>query len=158
VYVTYAVKETVMMSAGWDELRDRNRLITAVLHDVATTGDPSAVRRHPVVETHGDLDTLLLAVHTRWSTAVLARADDVLEADPADPARALAAELQELDAALPGLRLLIDGHAARPAVMAAEERLRERVRADLGVDLTDLPAAQPLARCPIFGAWLRPTG
>jgi len=143
------------MSATWDETRRRSRLITAVLDDVAVSGEADAVHRHPVVETFGDLDTLLLAVHTRWSTAVLARADDVLESDPIDPARALAAALHELDAALPGARLLLDGHAARPAVEAAEERLRTRIRADLDVDLADLPPVPAAASCPVFGAWLR---
>ena len=133
-------------------MRRRSRLISEVLHDVAATGDPSVVHRHPVAETHGDLDTLLLAVHSRWSTAVLARADDVLEADPPDSARALAAALHELDAAQPGVRMLIDGHAARPAVAAAEARLHGRIRADLDVDLADLPTP---GRCRGFGSWLR---
>jgi hypothetical protein len=158
VYVSYTAKETVTMSASWDEMRRRSALIAAVLADVAAIGDPSVVHRHPVAETHGDLDTLLLAVHARWSTAVLARADDVLESEPADPARALASALHELDAAQPGVRMLLDGHADRPAVMAAEERLRSLVRADLGVDLADLPTVQVPARCRGFGALLRRAG
>jgi len=144
------------MSATYDATRRRYRLITAVLDDVAATGDPSVVHRHPVAETLGDLDTLLLAVHARWSTAVLARADDVLESVPDDPVRALASALHELDAALPGARLLLDGHAERPVVAAAQDRLRRRIRADLDLDLAELPSVR--ARCPVRGAWFRLAG
>jgi hypothetical protein len=86
---------------------------------------------------------------------VLTRADDVLESDPVDPAKALASALHELDAALPGARLLLDGHAARPSVRSAAERLRRRIRADLDVDLADLPPVPGPTRCPVFGSWLR---
>ncbi|MGI5126570.1 hypothetical protein ACQEVB_07095 [Pseudonocardia sp. CA-107938] len=130
-----------MTSASWAAANQRQRLIAAVLADVAATGDADAVHRHPVAETLGDLDTLLLAVHALWSTAVLARADDVLERDPPDPADALAAQLRELDTARPGIRLLLDGHAERPLLAAAQRRLRSRIRTDLGVDLVELPPA-----------------
>jgi hypothetical protein len=144
------------MSASWDETHRRYRLVTAVLKDVAATGDPTVVRRHPdATATLGDLDALLLAVHARWSTAVLTRVDDVLESDPADPAVALAVALCELDAALPGARLLLDGHATRPALRAAQARLRSRIHDDLDVDLADLPSVSAPARCPVFGSWLR---
>jgi hypothetical protein len=143
------------MSASWDDTRRRYRVMTAVLDDVAATGDPAVVHRHRIEEAFEDLDALLLAVHARWSTAVLARADDVLESDPVDPAQALAAALHELDTALPGARLLIEGHAVRPSVRSAAERLRRRIRADLDVDLADLPSVPGSVRCPVFGSWLR---
>ncbi len=143
------------MSASWDDTRRRYRVMTAVLDDVAATGDPAVVHRHHVEEAFDDLDALLLAVHARWSTAVLARADDVLESDPVDPAQALAAALHELDTALPGARLLIEGHAVRPSIRSVAERLRRQIRADLDVDLADLPPVPGPARCPVFGSWLR---
>lgn len=138
VYVRDTVKETVIMSANWDEVRRRQRLLTAALDDVATCGDPGALDRHPIGETFGNLDGFLLAVHARWATAVLARVDAVLEADPVDPARALGAHLRELAGPFAGTRLLLEAHADRPQLAAAVEQLRSRVLVDLGVDVDEL--------------------
>ncbi len=125
------------MSVEWDRTRLRQRVLRAAVDDVASSGDPAAIHRHPIVATFGDLDSFLLAVHARWATAVLTRADAVLEDDPADPATALA---QQLEAPFAGTRLLLDAHATSPPLVAARAQLRSRVLADLGVDLADLPA------------------
>lgn len=128
------------MSVEWDRTKQRQRVLRAALEDVGAGGDATVLHRHPIAATFGDLDAFLLAVQARWATAVFARVDRVLETGPGAPEAALAEQLQELDAALPGTRVLLDAHAARPSVAAARARLRRRILADLGVDLDRLPA------------------
>ena len=119
--------------------RRRHRLLTDVLADIATSGDPTITRIDEVVAEFGDLDGLLLAAQHRWYTAVFARLDAILEDTPEHPAQAVAQLWTDLAADRPGLRMLLDTHAERPALAAADRHHRAVVLRDLGVDLAALP-------------------
>jgi hypothetical protein len=111
-------------------------LIRQVLAEVVRTGRPEIVRMGDVEATFGGVEAFLLALHHRWRTAFFTRLDALLE-DPLD----------DLDAAVDalwtdpttggrGVRALLDAHADSPALAAAQERERQLVLRDLGVDVS----------------------
>jgi hypothetical protein len=142
------VKETNAMSSKFRRVAD-------VLDGVARTGRPDGARLDAVAAEFGGLDAFLLALHHRWWTAVYAHLDALLEDPPADFEAGVARLWADMAARQPGLRVLLDAHAARPALAAAERGQRERLRADLGVELpaAAVAPARPVRRGMI--AWRR---
>lgn len=111
----------------------RFQLVSAVLSDVAHTGRPVVTRGGEVAALFGGIDEFLLAVHHRWSTAVLAHVDALLEDPPADLESAYADLCLDLAVKRPSLRALLDAYAADPALAAAETALARRLQEDLGL-------------------------
>jgi hypothetical protein len=66
---------------------------------------------------------LLLAVHQRWQTNLLARLDQALECDTEDLHRDVLRAVDELSRALPGFAALLRRHADDPALARARQRL-----------------------------------
>lgn len=126
MYVRFSGKLTIPMSTRYE-------LVSAVLADVTRSGRPVITRTEDVDAEFGGADEFLLALHHRWSTAVLAHVDRLIEEEPADVESAFADLCQELAARQPALRLLLDAHAARPSLATAEEALRQTLRRDLGL-------------------------
>lgn len=123
--------------------RERNRLVSAVLDDVAKTRSPAV--RQDLITQFGELDELLLAVHHRWWTTFEAHLDELLEQPPANPAAALAELWHGLGIRLEGARALLDAHADRPSLAAAEQRRRRGTSTALGLPLAALPGARRTA-------------
>jgi hypothetical protein len=121
------------------------QLVSAVLSDVARTGRPAVTRGAEVAALFGGTDEFLLAVHYRWSTAVTAHVDALLEDPPADLESAYADLCLDLAAKRPSLRALLDAYAANPAVLAAETALARRMRRDLGLERLDSAAGRQVA-------------
>ncbi len=129
--------------------RRRYRLIEAVLDGARRAGRPvvPAELSDEVDAEFGGLDGLLLAVARRWHTAFAAHLDAVLEDSPDDLSTAVV-DLWSSQAAVHATsRALLDAHADRPAVVAAEDRQRRDVLATTGVDLaTHTPTSTPAPR------------
>jgi hypothetical protein len=140
--VTIAEKETDAMSEPWERIHRRQRVLTAVLAEVARSGRPVISRPDEVTAEFGDVDGFLLALHARWATAVHAHLDAVLEDPPDDVPTAVAQLWRALATRHAPLRALLDASSTRPAVRAADERLRRSLLRDLGVDLP-APTALP---------------
>jgi hypothetical protein len=126
--VTIAALETDAMSPKFT-------LIRQVLAEVVRTGRPEIVRQGDVEATFGGVDAFLLALHHRWRTAFFARLDALLEDPPDDLDAAVAALWTDPTTGGRGLRALLDAHADSHALAAAQERERQLVLRDLGVDV-----------------------
>jgi hypothetical protein len=110
-------------------------LVREVLAEVARTGQPEITRRGDVEATFGSVEAFLLALHHRWRTAFFARLEALLEDAPDDFDAAVAALWTDPTTGGRGLRPLLDAHADDPALAAAQERERQLVLRDLGVDV-----------------------
>jgi hypothetical protein len=111
-------------------------LIRQVLAEVVRTGRPEIVRRGDVEATFGGVEAFLLAIHHRWRTALFTRLDALLEDPPDDLDAAVVALWTDPTTGGRGVRALLDAHADSPALAAAQERERQLVLRDLGVDVS----------------------
>jgi hypothetical protein len=127
--VTIAALETDVMSPKFT-------LIRQVLAEVVRTGRPEIVRQGDVEATFGGVEAFLLALHHRWRTAFFARLDALLEDPPDDLDAAVVALWTDPTTGGRGVRALLDAHADSPALAAAQERERQLVLRDLGVDVS----------------------
>lgn len=141
MYVSNEVKVTDMMSAA----RERHRLVNAVLDEAATSRNPSSLPSQEVIVQFGGLDEVLLAVHHRWWTAFEAHLDELLEQPPVDSAAAVTDLWWGLGGRLGAARALLDLHAARPRLAAAEQRRRRQAGAALGLSDGVAPDPTPVA-------------
>jgi hypothetical protein len=84
-------------------------------------------RRWPALEegvrAFGGEHDLLLAVHQRWQTNLLARLDQALEHGSGDPHGEVLRAVAEQSRAMPGFAALLNEHAADPALARARQRL-----------------------------------
>ena len=120
-------------------------LIREVLADTVRTGRPEITRRGEVEATFGGVEAFLLALHHRWRTALFARLDALLEDPPADLDASTVALWTDPTTGGRGLRALLDAHAHSPALTAAQERERQLVLRDLGVDIPRGSATRAVA-------------
>lgn len=124
------------MSGSWTHLRQRHRLMATVLDDIALRADP-AIPPGLLAEIDaefGDLDAFLGAVQYRWYNHFEARLDALLEDEPADLPAAVAELWDRLARAQWPSRLLLDAHAANPALIAGDDHHRQRLLLATGVD------------------------
>jgi hypothetical protein len=134
------------------EPSDRDRLLAAVLDDVKRTERPDITHLDGVAAEFGGVDGLLLAVQHRWWTAVDAHLDALLEDPPEDPARAVGDLWRSLARHHSAARMLLDAHADRPALFAAEHEHRRGLMRAVGVDLTALPGPARRVAAPRAGS------
>jgi hypothetical protein len=122
----------------WDRLHRRHRLVHAVLVEIGRTGRPAVAAkfRADVDAEFGDFGGFLLEVQLRWYRAFDARLDAVLESEPDDLAAAMADSWATLADAMPSSRLLLDTHAAHPALRPLHEHHRRTLRAATGIGQT----------------------
>jgi hypothetical protein len=139
VYVTVRALETDAMSPKF-------LLVREVLAAVARSGSPEITRTAEVDEAFGGLDAFLLALHHRWSTAVFAHLDALIEDEPDDLDHAVRMLWTDPATGGRGLRAVLDAYADHPALAAAYERDRRRVGRDLGVELPPAGAGGPATR------------
>lgn len=124
------------MSGSWTHLRRRHRLMGAVLDDIALRADP-AIPPGLLAEIEaefGGLDAFLCAVQYRWYNQFDARLDVLLEDEPADLPAAVAELWTRAARAEWPSRLLLDAHAANPALIAGDDHHRGRLLWATGVD------------------------
>jgi hypothetical protein len=130
------------MSANWDEVRRRHRLVHEVLTHAQRQGAAAVAAAQDEIEqeyAEEGLAGFLLDVHRTWQRAFDARLDAVLENAPGDLATAVTEMWGRLATDFPGTRLVLDAYAEHPTVARAAERHRRRVLAGTGVDLAALP-------------------
>lgn len=122
--------------SDWARLRRRHRLMGAVLDDIALRADPAIPPglRAEIDAEFGGLDAFLRAVQYRWYNHFDARLDALLEDEPADLPAAVAALWDGLARAQWPSRLLLDAHAAHPALGAGDDHHRQRLLLATGVD------------------------
>ena len=121
-------------------------LIRAVLAEAVRTGRPKITRRSDVEATFGSIQAFLLALHHRWRTAFFARLDALLENPPDDLDAAVVALWTDPTTGGRGLCTLLDAHADDPALTAAQDRERQLVLRDLGIDVSPSSPTRPVAR------------
>ncbi|MFD9893499.1 hypothetical protein ACFWY9_29495 [Amycolatopsis sp. NPDC059027] len=148
---------------SWNELHRRQRVVQAVLGEIAESGLPviPAGRRAELDAEFGGFDGFLREVQFRWYRAFDARLDAVLEEDPADVHAALVRLWHELAAVMPAARLLLDACTGHPALAELDDHHRGRLYQATGVRLDPgrIPAAHQAPRhrrmprwCPLFAA------
>ena|SRR2546423_7686190 len=115
--------------SNWDQLHRRHRLVHAVLSEIGRTGRPAVAARYraDVDAEFGDFGGFLLEVQVRWYRAFDAWLDAALENEPDDIAAAMADIWATLAEAMPSSRLLLDTHAAHPALRALHEHHRRGI-------------------------------
>lgn len=100
----------------------------------------------------GSERALLLAVHQRWQTNLLARLDQVLEQGADDPHLGVHQAVVELSRDLPGFAALLDEHADDPTLSRARQALARHVDQACGCGrphpLVASPPARSMARKP----------
>lgn len=103
--------------------RRRRDLARVVLRDLAETGEVTVPARweEEVRREFGGLDGLLAELSRQWWTACAAHLDALVELGPGDPCRVW----DDVAAQSPWLRVVLDAHAASPALAEAEWRHRE---------------------------------
>ena len=121
-------------------------LVREVLAEVTRTGRPEITRRGEVESAFGGVEAFLLSLHHRWRTAFFARLDALLEDPPEDLHAAVVALWSDPTTGGRGLRPLLDAHADHPALATAQERERQLVLRDLGVDLRPVSPGRPVVR------------
>lgn len=123
------------MEMSWDRQHRRHQLLHAVLREVGRTGRPAVPARYraDVNAEFGDFGGFLREVQLRWYRAFDARLDAVLEEAPGDLAAAIADIWATLADTMPSSRLLLDTHAAHPALRALHEHHRRTLRAATGM-------------------------
>ncbi len=133
------------MSGAWERTHRRYDLVHTVLDEVAKSGWPvvPTALRDEIDEVFGDFGTFLRDVQRRWYQTFDARLDDLLENPPDDLAGAVRELWQDLDRDQIAARVLLDGHAAHPALVAGDVGHRRSLLTATGVDQADLrtPAA-----------------
>jgi hypothetical protein len=100
---------------------------TAALRALARQPRPRGAAPWPALEeavrVFGDERDLLLALHQRWQTHLLARLDQALEQGSNDPHADVLRAVGEQSRALPGSAALLREHADDPALARARQRL-----------------------------------
>ena len=100
------------------EIEMRRRRATALRNLARDAGTrPEALR------VFGSEQALVLAVHQRWQTHLLARLDQLLELGSGDPHADVLRAVEELSRDLPGLAALLREHEDDPALATARHRL-----------------------------------
>jgi len=124
------------MSSSWDRLGRRQQLARAVLDEIGRTGRPAvpATFRAAVDAEFGNFGGFLNEVQLGWYRAFDARLDAVLEDQPDDLPAAVADIRAGLADAMPASRLLLDTHAAHPALRALHEHHRRTLRSATGTN------------------------
>src|SRR4051794_34177467 len=97
------------------EQRERGR----VLRDLARQTGPRSDVRSEAIRLFGGERELLLAVHQRWQTNLLARLDLVLESGSGEIHDDVVKVVQGLSRDLPGFAALLREHADDPVLTAA---------------------------------------
>jgi hypothetical protein len=128
-----------------DVMSPKFLLVREVLAEVVSTGRPEITRRAEVEAAFGSVEAFLLALHHRWRTAFFARLDALLEDPPDDLDAAVGAVWSDPTTGGRGVRALLDAYADVPALAAAQERERQLVLRDLGIDVHPSSPARPVA-------------
>ena len=141
-----------MSESSWADYRHR----AALVRQAATLADRRRDGLIPWAEVRGaaevfpDADDLLLALHARWATALLARLDEVFEQTAEDPRTAVVTVLRDLAWDMPGTAASLDAHADNERLCAARDKLVALVSRAAGSDvsaelgcLADLPRPAP---------------
>ena len=157
-----------MSESSWDSYHHRAALVRRVTEVADRRRDgllPWAEVRG-IAEVFPEPEDLLLALHGRWATALLARLDEVLEQTAADPRTAVVTALRDLAWDMPGTAAILDAHADNPRLCVARDKLVALVSRAAGADmsaelgcLADLPRpvvtpkqslmSRLMARCPL---------
>jgi hypothetical protein len=133
------------------EQRERGR----VLRDLARQTGPRSDVRSEAIRLFGGERELLLAVHQRWQTNLLARLDLVLESGSGEIHDDVVKVVQGLSRDLPGFAALLREHADDPVLTAARQRLTgyldQACPCGLGHPLVGwAPRARVRSRCPLL--------
>ncbi|HWL97942.1 MAG TPA: hypothetical protein VNP20_11380 [Nocardioidaceae bacterium] len=149
------------MSAAWDRVRRRHRLVESALDLVRVGGvDELAAMDAQIRAEYAEegFDGFLRDVQRRWHRAFDARLDGVLESGVADTRAAVLMLWQHLAQTHPQTRLVLDAYADHPALQPAERRHGDMLQAATGVDLAALPPVRRASRerwrpsCPLASA------
>ena len=149
------------MSAAWDRVRRRHRLVESALDLVRVAGvDELAAMEEQIHAEYAEegFDGFLRDVQRRWHRAFDARLDGVLESGVADTRAAVLMLWQHLAQTLPETRLVLDAYADHPALQPGEARHRGMLLAATGVDLATLAPVRRASRerwrpsCPLASA------
>ncbi|MFI6318194.1 hypothetical protein ACIBG8_11780 [Nonomuraea sp. NPDC050556] len=119
---------------SWERTHRRHELLHAVLDEFARSGRPDRLAAEIEAE-FGGWAGFLQEVQLRWFRAFDARLDGVLEEWPADLHGALVRLWQEVAAAMPEHRRVLNAYAGYPALAEPEDRHRRRLLAATGVRL-----------------------
>jgi hypothetical protein len=149
------------MSAAWDRVRRRHRLVESALDLVRVAGvDELAAMEAQIRAEYAEegFDGFLRDVQRRWHRAFDARLDGVLESGVDDTRAAVLMLGQHLAQTLPETRLVLDAYADHPALQPAEARHRRMLLAATGIDLATVAPARRASRerwrpsCPLASA------
>lgn len=131
---------------SWERTHRRHELLHAVMDEIALVGRPDRLAAEIDAE-FGGMAGFLQEVQLRWFRAFDARLDGVLEEWPDDLHGALVRLWQEVAAAMPLHRLVLDTHAGHPALADPDDQHRRRLLAATGVRLDPIaPAEQRQSR------------
>lgn len=133
------------MSGAWERTHRRYDLVHAVLDEIARSGWPivPTALRAEIDEVFGDFGAFLRDVQRRWYQTFDARLDDLLENPPEDLEGAVRDLWQNLDRDQVAARVLLDGHAAHPALAAIDEHHRRSLLTATGFDQQELRTSAP---------------
>ena len=138
------------MSAPWELVRRRYRLVEEVLADVDRDGLDALRGWDAAIGSEYDGEDpfggFLADVQRRWQRAFDARLDGVLEDGGSEPRDAVVALWEALADRHRAARLVLDAHAGHPALDPGRRRHRLMLLAATGVDLDDVQpdlATQP---------------
>jgi hypothetical protein len=149
------------MSAAWDRVRRRHRLVESALDLVRVAGvDALAAMEEQIRTEYAEegFGGFLRDVQRRWQRAFDARLDGVLESGVDDTRAAVLMLWQHVAQTLPETRLVLDAHADHPALQPAQGRHRRMLLAATGVDLATMAPVRRAARerwrpsCPLASA------
>jgi hypothetical protein len=149
------------MSAAWDRVRNRHRLVETALDLVRVAGvDELATMEAQIGAEYAEegFDGFLQDVQRRWHRTFDARLDGVLESGVADTRAAVVMLWQHLAQTLPQTRVVLDAYAGHPALEPAKARHRRMLLAATGVDSATLASVRRTSRerwrpsCPLASA------
>lgn len=130
-------------SAAWEAYHRRSR----ALRDIVTLLEESAGRA-PLVDPSGvftDEADLLRELHGLWTRRLMARVELAMDLGEDLPAESVARAWREMSADLPGVRRVLDAHAAHPALAHAQRHQNRMLALAAGYVSVDDPTEHAAA-------------
>jgi hypothetical protein len=143
-------RQEQIMSNAWDTLHRRAAAVRTVIEELDETGTTDPRWTDELAEVFASPDDLLVALHDVWSRRLIARVEMALELGEDLPAESIENAWFEVAADLPGVRRVLDAHAADEA-LAKHEQHEHRL---LAIAAGMVSPADPLAYAARAGARL----
>ncbi len=109
------------MSTAWDTLHRRSAAVRTVVEELDATRSTEPRWTDELAEVFASPDDLLIALHDVWSRRLIARVEMALELGEDLPSESIENAWFEVAAELPGVRRVLDAHAADEALIKHEQ-------------------------------------